>query len=162
VDAERPGAVNQPDGFPAGAIDRRIRSTGLRSTRPRVTVLAALDGQSGHLSADELVAALVDRGTALPRSTVFNVLDDLVEAGLVLRADVGPGPSRYESAGARAPHHHFVCRRCGVIDDVPATASLGGLTEVVNGHRVESIEVVFRGLCRRCADDVAEPAQRPH
>ena len=162
MDAERPGALKPADDPPPDAIDRRIRSTGLRSTRPRVTVLAALDGQTGHLSADELVGELADRGTALPRSTVFNVRDDLVAAGLVLRADVGPGPSRYESAGTRAPHHHFVCRRCGAIDDVPATTSLGGLTEEVDGHLVESIEVVFRGLCRRCADDLGDSPQRPH
>jgi Fe2+ or Zn2+ uptake regulation protein len=145
VDVERPGALNPP-----GDLDQRIRAAGLRSTRQRVTVLAVLDAHTGHLSADELVGELVERGTALPRSTVFNVLDDLVDAGLVLRADIGPGASRYESAASRPPHHHFVCRRCGTIDDVPALAPLAGLAEGVAGHRVDSVEVVFRGLCQAC------------
>jgi Fur family transcriptional regulator, stress-responsive regulator len=146
VDAERSGTLSSPDD-----LGQRIRAAGLRSTRQRMTVLEALDTEPGHLSADQLVAALVDRGTALPRSTVFNVLDDLVEAGLVLRADIGPGATRYESAGTRGRHHHFVCRSCGTIDDVPATTSLADLVSVVSDHRVESVEVVFRGLCRRCA-----------
>lgn len=158
MDAERTGALSLP-----GDIDQRIRATGLRSTRPRVTVLAALDATPGHLSADELVVRLVDRGTALPRSTVFNVLDDLVGAGLVLRADVGPGPTRYESADARAPHHHFVCRRCGTIDDVPASAAVTGATPtILDGHRVESVDIVFRGLCRRCADSTVAGGERSH
>jgi Fe2+ or Zn2+ uptake regulation protein len=145
VDAERPGGLEPP-------IDDRIRAAGLRSTRQRLTVLSALDSIPGHRSADELVGDLADRGTALPRSTVFNVLDDLAEAGLVLRTDLGPGACRYESALSREPHHHFVCRGCGTIEDVPSTGTLAqlGAPVLLPGSEVEAVEVVFRGRCRRC------------
>ncbi len=146
MDAQRPGAVSAPND-----LDRRLREAGLRSTRPRVTVLGVLDAQDGHLSADELVVELGRRGTSLPRSTVFNVLDDLVEAGLAFRADLGSGASRYESAATRSPHHHFVCRRCGEIHDVPLAVALDDLGDVAHPHRVDAVDVVLRGLCERCA-----------
>lgn len=148
MDVERPGAVNGP-----GSVHERLRAAGLRTTRPRVTVLQTLDDQSGHLSADELVVELARRGAALPRSTVFNVLDDLVAAGLALRAEIGSGASRYESAAFAEPHHHFVCRRCGQIHDVPLAVSHDLLHRSADPHLVESVEVVLRGLCERCSGE---------
>lgn len=143
MDAQRPGALT-----PAPP-ESRVRAAGLRSTRPRVTVLDVLDG-GGHRTADELVADLSARGTALPRSTVFNVLDDLVEAGLVLRADLGSGAAYYESAAIADPHHHFVCRVCGTIQDVDVD-DVGDLS-VPDDPRfeIDSLQVVFRGVCAAC------------
>ena len=146
MDAQHPGALSAPSD-----VHARLRAAGLKTTRQRITVLAVLDHHVEHLSADELVAELAERDLTLPRSTVFKVLDDLVGAGLVLRADLAPGASRYESADARAPHHHFVCRSCGTIDDIPVTESVADLARSVRHHHVDTVEVVFRGLCRRCA-----------
>jgi Fe2+ or Zn2+ uptake regulation protein len=144
VDAQRPGALIPGD------AEARVRAAGLRSTRQRLTVLDALDAIGGHRTADELVGELVGRGTALPRSTVFNVLDDLVSAGLVLRADLGSGAARYESAAAAGPHHHFVCQICGTIEDV-ALDRLGSImVDPDPRFEVESLQVVLRGTCQRC------------
>lgn len=153
MDAQRPGAVGQP--LPSS---ERVRAAGLRSTRQRVTVLDALDAIGGHRTADELVGELADRGTALPRSTVFNVIDDLVGAGLVLRADVGAGAARYESAAVAGPHHHFVCDLCGHIEDV-AIDQLGDIHLGADiPFQVEAIEVLLRGRCARCATGVPNSA----
>lgn len=144
MDAQRPGALTSAD------TEARVRAAGLRSTRQRLTVLGALDAIGGHRTADELVGDLADRGTALPRSTVFNVLDDLVSAGLVLRADLGSGAARYESAAAAGPHHHFVCQVCGSIEDV-GLDRLGAISLKPDPRfEVESLQVVLRGRCRAC------------
>lgn len=47
-------------------------------------------------------------------------LDDLVATGLVMLADAGPGRALYEVATEW--HHHFVCRRCQRVIDVPCEA----------------------------------------
>lgn len=127
-----------------------MRAAGLRGTRQRVIVLDTLNAIGGHRTADELVSSLADRGTSLPRSTVFNVLDDLVEAGLVLRADLGSGAARYESAAVAGPHHHFVCRLCGGIEDVEFDR-LGAITPPDDPRfEVETLQVVLRGVCANC------------
>lgn len=144
MDAQRPGALTP------GSAEFRVRSAGLRGTRQRVTVLDTLDTIGGHRTADELVTDLAARGTALPRSTVFNVLDDLVEAGLVLRADLGAGAARYESAAIAGPHHHFVCRVCGAIEDVEA-GEVGAISVPADPRfDIESLQVVMRGVCADC------------
>ena len=148
MDAERPGALSSHDATPAA----RLRTAGLRSTRPRRAVLEALDRLGGHRTADELVEAMAHDGSGLPRSTVFAVLDDLAEAGLVDRAAVGVGAARYETAAAE-PHHHFVCERCGRLEDLPVDLidhRIGDLGQV--GITISRVDLVARGLCASCGD----------
>lgn len=128
---------------------QRVRAAGLRATRPRVLILELLDRLRGHSSADEVVDAMDAAGTALPRATVYNVLGDLSEHGLVMTADAGPGRALYEVADHW--HHHFVCRRCGSITDVECGADdKPCLDATVPGAVVDEAQVIYRGLCAGC------------
>jgi Fe2+ or Zn2+ uptake regulation protein len=97
-----------------------------------------------------VLSAIADSGGSVSRATVFNALDDLTVAGLVMRADAGPGATRYEAASVA--HDHFVCARCGTVVDVPASNVVrparppGGF-----GGRVDSVQVIYRGVCEACA-----------
>lgn len=132
-------------------IETRLREAGLRVTGPRVAVYTLLESLGGHHSADELAQRLAGAGAGLSRASVFNVLNDLTRAGLVMQSDTGPGRAYYEAADEW--HHHFVCRRCGTIYDVPCVkgrkpcldASLPG-----RGFTVDEAQVIFRGLCPAC------------
>lgn len=128
----------------------RLRQAGLRATQPRLLVLSALERMGGHRSADELISTLEAEGTALPRQSVYNVLDSLVTAGLAQLADAGPGRALFEAASTW--HHHFVCRRCGLVKDIPCVVGAkpcldAGLANAV----VDEAQVIFRGLCPDCA-----------
>lgn len=129
----------------------RLREAGLRATRPRLLVYGVLREVGGHHTVDDLVDLLARRGHRLPRMSVYNVVADLSNANVVMRADAGPGAALYEAGDVW--HHHFVCRSCGTIEDVPcvvgkkpclhAPASLDA--------EVDEAQVIFRGLCPRCA-----------
>jgi len=122
---------------------------GLRATKPRLAVLAALEEASGHMSADELVALLHERSVDIPRSSVYNVLADLTAAGLVMHAELGSRSERYEAGDVW--HHHLVCRSCGAIVDVPCLVEVHPCLDItVDGAYLEQAEVVFRGLCAAC------------
>jgi Fur family ferric uptake transcriptional regulator len=127
----------------------RVRAVGLRATRPRVAILAALGEDRGHRSAEELLAVLAARQVRLARASVYNVLDDLVATGLVMVADAGPGRALYEVADEW--HHHFVCRRCQLVTDVACEAgSRPCLMASVPGAEIDEAQVIFRGLCADC------------
>ena len=129
----------------ASAIPQRLRRAGLRATQPRRTVLAWLDEHPGHHPAD----MLVDR-TGLSKATVYHVLGQLSDAGLVLAADSGTGRVLYETAAE--PHHHFVCRMCGRVVDIPCVVGRAPCLAVeVPGAVIEQADIVPRGLCDRCA-----------
>ena len=68
-------------------IESRLRAAGLRVTQPRLLVYGLLRELAGHLSVGELLKALTDRGERVTRMTIYNVLNDLQHAGLVMMAD---------------------------------------------------------------------------
>jgi Fur family ferric uptake transcriptional regulator len=112
-------------------------------------VLGVLAELGGHRTADEVLAAVRTSGRPIARASVFNALRDLVTAGMALLVEV-PGAARYELAGPG--HHHFLCRTCGSITDVPCV--VGDqlcVTPDLAGARVDETTVVFRGLCPACA-----------
>jgi len=114
-------------------------------------VLSILREVGGHRSVDELVALLGERGTILPRMSVYNVVADLTESGLVMCADTGPGRAVYEASDSW--HHHFVCRSCGVVIDVPCTRGHKPCIELPASvpASADEAQVIFRGLCHACS-----------
>jgi Fur family ferric uptake transcriptional regulator len=135
---------------PPPEVGDRLRRAGLRATAPRVAVYQALRAAGGHHGVDQIVALVARRGQPFPRMTVYNVVGDLREAGLVMCADAGPGRALYEVSDVW--HHHFVCRRCGEVTDVPCMRDRKPclVPSGPSGATVDEAQVIFRGLCRSC------------
>ncbi len=137
-------------------IESRLRGAGLRVTGPRVRVFNLLQSLGGHHSADDLAQQLsADKG-GMSRASVFNVLHDLTNAGLIMLSDAGPGRAFYEASDTW--HHHFVCRNCGDIIDVPCAKDVKPCLNPAlpgPGFAVDEAQVIFRGLCPACNPEVA-------
>ena len=136
---------------PAGAREK-VQASGLRATRPRVLVYSVLREVGGHLSVDSVVAHLAARGHRVPRMSVYNVMADLASAGLVMCADAGPGRALYEAGDSW--HHHFVCRSCGAVADVPCVRGRKPCLDPPPSipGTVDEAQVIFRGICNACHD----------
>ena len=133
----------------ADAIKRSLGSSGLRCTAQRYAVMAFLMDHKGHPTAAEIFAAVNRVDPRSSRATTYNNLRDLVNAGLVREVAVEGRAGRFDATGA--PHHHFICDRCGNVEDMewydlprPAPHSLGK-------RIVRECELIFRGLCAKCA-----------
>jgi Fur family ferric uptake transcriptional regulator len=132
-------------------IAARLQEAGLRATRPRIAVAETLRRMGGHRTADEVHAQLARDEIAVPRTSVYNSLTVLADVGIALRADVGPGAVVYEVADTW--HHHFVCRRCGRISDVPCVTGARPCLSAGDGFGVvEQAQVIFRGVCVSCGE----------
>jgi Fur family ferric uptake transcriptional regulator len=150
VDAAGPASLSE------GEVADRLRRAGFRITRPRLVLYRRLRDLGGHRSADDLTADLRRTGETVSRMSVYNVLATLQEAGLVMRADAGPGRALYEAGDAW--HHHFVCRRCGRVFDVPCARGRKPCLRLPERlGRADEAQVVFRGVCRGCARRRAVP-----
>lgn len=144
MDAAGPAGLSEDE-----AADR-LRRAGFRITRQRLTLYRRLRDLGGHRSADDLTADLRRAGGTVSRMSVYNALAALLEAGLVMRADAGPGRALYEAGDTW--HHHFVCRRCGRVFDVPCARGRKPCLDLPAGlGRADEAQVVFRGICRECA-----------
>ncbi len=119
-------------------------------TQARLAVLQAFAYLGGHPGAEEILTTIDRSGTAVSRATVFNALNDMAAAGLLLRVDTGSGPTRYEPV--TAAHHHFVCTVCNGVEDVPCAGPSPCLEPAGVDGVVEDAQVIYRGTCSRCRD----------
>ncbi len=92
---------------------------GLRCTRQREQVFAALAATHSHPTAEELLQAarLADAGISL--ATIYNALDAFIEAGLA-RHVPAHGPARFDAD--MSPHAHIAIPG-GEVVDLPADLS---------------------------------------
>ena len=142
---------------PAG-LSERLRSAGLRVTRPRREVYQALADLGGHRAADDVYERVVSSGARLSRTSVYNALDALEAAGVVLLADAGPGRRLFEAGTTW--HHHAVCRQCGEISDVACAVGDKPCLEPDDPEwgDIDEAQIIFRGVCAACrSKDVGEP-----
>jgi len=133
----------------AAAIQQALEGGGLRCTPQRYAVMAFLMESKRHPTAAEIFEAVNRVDPRSSRATTYNNLRDLVQAGLVREVAVEGRAARFDARGMQ--HHHFICDRCGNVEDVdwydvpkPAARSLGKRV-------VRECELIFRGLCAKCA-----------
>lgn len=133
-------------------IEGRLRERGLRVTLPRVAVMEYLLSTPAHPTAEEVGSAVNRRVPTASRASVYNVLHSLSAAGLVEELVFEDAVARFDANLGR--HHHFICRACGGVEDVPWDAlPLAPRRTLPSGHAVETCSVTLKGLCPSCAGD---------
>lgn len=150
--AKRAGA--RAAAVPVADLQAEIRLHGLRSTAPRVAVLAYLDRATSPLSHTEIHEALADHG--FDRATIYRNLMDLAEAGILLRSDLGDHVWRFERRDTKGPkedggHPHFVCIDCGEVSCLPdQTVKVRAATGAPKALGTSHVEVQIKGRCDDC------------
>lgn len=128
----------------------RMRRRGIRVTPQRRAVACAF-AESGpvHLTAEEVLERARLLVPEISRATTYNTLNELVACGELRTVSFDSGPLRFDP-NVSDGHSHAVCRTCGSVDDVPPP-TLAGVPEQAT-FAVEHAEVVFHGVCARCAN----------
>ena len=141
-----PEAVGRVAGFEA-----ECRKRGLAVTVQRRTVFEAISARRDHPTADQVYDAVRGRIPGLSRTTVYRVLETLVEAGFVRRVQHAGGVTRFDPITER--HHHLVCEACGrLVDLEDAAVPTLRLPEARGaGFRITDYSVSFLGRCAACA-----------
>jgi Fur family ferric uptake transcriptional regulator len=90
-----------------------LRDAGLKVTSPRLRVLEVLEtADERHLSAEGIYRILLDRGAELGLATVYRVLTQFEQAGLVTRHNFEGGTAVFELTDG-THHDHMVCLETG-------------------------------------------------
>lgn len=132
-------------------LGERLRGAGLRVTPQRRAVWAVFeDGESGHLTADEVFEEARRELPELARATVYNALGELVRAGLLQMVE-GRGATLYDP-NADKTHHHFRCKNCDRLYDVHVEG-VEELKILGEGFRVDREAITFTGTCPECSGD---------
>ncbi|MGD9734677.1 MAG: Fur family transcriptional regulator [Solirubrobacterales bacterium] len=140
----------------AEEIAERLRSHGLRATRPRVRVYAAVSSLPGHPEVREIIECLEAKGDLVSTQAVYDSLQALTAAGLVRRIEPAGSAARFETR-VGDNHHHIVCRACGVTQDVDCAVSAAPCLspDGAAGFLVDEAEITFWGVCPDCRAAIA-------
>lgn len=143
---------------PQERFDEYLQSKGKRTTQQRRTLIDHVFERHAHFDADELIeslAAAQKEGRAAPgkvsRATVYRALDELVEAGLLRKMELG-GRAVYEHDYGYPQHDHLHCKECDALIEFQSEELLR-LREAVgqqNGFRVTSHRLIITGICEEC------------
>ena len=125
---------------------------GLRPTRQRRAVAAALAEFDDFRSAQEIHEALRAAGDNVGLSTVYRALQAMAEAGELdtLRSEAGEAVYRRCSG---SHHHHLVCRSCGATVEVegPTVERWTRSVAAAHGYADVSHTLEIFGTCTRCS-----------
>ena len=134
-------------------LRQAFRAVAVRPTVQRYAVLQHLARHGVHATAEEIFRAVNRQDPRASRATVYNSLKSLTRAGLVREVISDGKAARFDAS--LHPHHHFVCDRCGEVEDIAWFELPAAGKPPLGTRQVRSFEVVFRGVCEKC--DGAQP-----
>jgi Fur family peroxide stress response transcriptional regulator len=143
-----PGRPNETNRL--AVFEAECRRRGLALTIQRRAVYEELAGRKDHPTADQVYDAVYGRLPGLSRTTVYRVLERLVDQGFARKVHHTGGVARFDPMTTR--HHHLVCDGCGRLVDLDDEAVAGvrlpdpGRT----GFEIRDYSISFTGLCKNC------------
>ncbi len=92
-----------------------LKKAGLKITLPRIKILAILQKpENEHVSAEDVYKVLLEQHEEIGLATVYRVLNQFDDAGIVTRHHFEGGKSVFELAHKKH-HDHLVCLKCGKV-----------------------------------------------
>ncbi len=129
-----------------------LKKAGLKITLPRIKILQILENASSHhLSAEDIYRVLVASGEDIGLATVYRVLTQFEEAGLVKRHHFEEGYSVFELDHG-AHHDHLVCVKCGEVEEFVDSTIEERQQSVARkaGYLITDHSLTIYGICKTC------------
>lgn len=94
-----------------------LKSIGLKATLPRLKILDLFEqSEKRHMTAEEVYRLLSDEGQDIGLATVYRVLTQFEQAGLLMRHHFDSDKAVFE-LNAGDHHDHLVCLQCGKVEE---------------------------------------------
>lgn len=143
-------------------FERLCRERGLPVTTQRRTIFEMILEREDHPTADQIYDQVRGRIHTISRTTVYRILETLVELGLITRICHPGSVARFDPKTQR--HDHLVCLGCEAIIDLeekmPGEMAWPDVRRY--GFEIRDYHIHFRGLCAACRQKrAAEEAKRP-
>ena len=117
-----------------------LKKLGLKVTTPRMKVLELLEASAQrHLSAEDIYRGLIESGEDVGLATVYRVLTQFENAGLVTRRNFEGGHSVFE-LDSGLHHDHMVCLETGKVIEFVSEDIERLQQEIADKHGYELIE----------------------
>jgi len=128
-----------------------LRRAGVKLTHQRLEICREIASANNHPDAEAVYGGVRERVPTISLDTVYRTLWTLLDLGLISTLGIPRGSVRFD--GNTAPHHHFVCTRCGRASDFySADFDQLRMPEEVQALGVpHKTQVEVRGICLPCS-----------
>jgi Fur family ferric uptake transcriptional regulator len=94
-----------------------LKTIGLKATLPRLKILNLFEHSAErHLTAEDVYKLLIAEGMDIGLATIYRVLTQFEQAGLLIRHHFESGKAVFE-LNEGGHHDHFVCLQCGQVEE---------------------------------------------
>lgn len=128
-----------------------LRDADLKATPARLAVLDLLEKTDKPIDVATMIDFLKQQNIDADPATVFRIINLFTQRGLTKQIQLQEGKFRYEHS-AKADHHHFICERCGAIEDI-SDCNIDVLEHHIQqkkGLLVTRHSLEFFGVCQQC------------
>ena len=128
-----------------------LKSSGYKLTAPRREILKVLS--NSPMSALEIEASLLEKKIKADLVTIYRTLELFCDLGLISKIQFEDKIARFELISGSSHHHHLVCIKCGVVEDVEVNEeTLTRLIEKKSGFEIKRHALEFFVFCANCRE----------
>ena len=129
-----------------------LKQNNLKSTRHRIEILENLDQSSQPIAAEQVYLELKEKGISINLSTVYRVLEVLVNKNLVIKSNIREDSRALYELNRMVHKHHLICMKCRKMFSVEG-CPLGNYEKILQdktGFEVTGHKLEIYGYCRSC------------
>lgn len=131
-----------------------LKNTGLKATLPRLKILEIFQtGGMRHMTAEDVFRILLNERSDIGLATVYRVLTQFEQAGILERSHFESGKAVYELNEGKH-HDHLICTSCGKVEEF-YDAEIERRQQMIaqdKGWIMQDHAMSLYGLCGECAN----------
>ncbi|MDR1918181.1 MAG: transcriptional repressor [Tannerellaceae bacterium] len=133
----------------------------LRKTEERYTILDEICAFPGHFDTCMLYQKLSGTKFHVSKATLYNTLEVLIDAGLIIRHQIDAKSVQYELRKKAETHLHFICTQCNCMREIKNPQLLiDSINSLKNRFTPEYFSLYVYGMCGRCKNKALRKTQK--